>query len=80
MIDAYKAGIPSNDKPFPDGAKMPKIHWKPVTNAAAPNPPTIPGPLHAAWGLIQLRLATWLGTLLTERLSARASSLRLSAA
>ena len=22
MIDAYKAGIPGNGKPFPDGAKM----------------------------------------------------------
>lgn len=27
MIDAYKAGIPGNGKPVPDGAKMAKIHW-----------------------------------------------------
>ena len=27
MIDAYRAGIPGNGKPFPDGAKMAKIHW-----------------------------------------------------
>ena len=27
MIDAYLAGIPGNGKPFPDGAKMAKIHW-----------------------------------------------------
>src|SRR4051812_14794509 len=27
MIDAYKAGIPDNGQPFPDGAKMAKIHW-----------------------------------------------------
>jgi mono/diheme cytochrome c family protein len=27
MIDAYKAGIPGNGKPFPDGAKMVKVHW-----------------------------------------------------
>ena len=27
MIDAYRAGIPSNGKPVPDGAKMAKIHW-----------------------------------------------------
>src|SRR6202035_4464016 len=27
MIDAYKAGAPGNGKPFPDGAKMAKIHW-----------------------------------------------------
>ncbi|MEA3150191.1 MAG: hypothetical protein QOD56_1130, partial [Gammaproteobacteria bacterium] len=26
MIDAYKAGVPGNGKPFPDGAKMAKIH------------------------------------------------------
>ena len=27
MIEAYKAGIPGNGKPFPDGAKMAKVHW-----------------------------------------------------
>ena len=27
MIDAFKSGIPDNGKPFPDGAKMVKIHW-----------------------------------------------------
>ena len=27
MIGAYKAGIPANGQPFPDGAKMAKIHW-----------------------------------------------------
>ncbi len=29
MIAAFKAGIPGNGKPFPDGAKMAKIHWNP---------------------------------------------------
>lgn len=29
MIDAYRAGVPGNGKPFPDGAKMAKIHWTP---------------------------------------------------
>src|SRR5262245_12186486 len=28
-IDAYRAGIPGNGKPFPDGSKIVKIHWKP---------------------------------------------------
>src|SRR3954471_25058135 len=28
-IDAYRAGIPGNGKPFPDGAKMAQIHWNP---------------------------------------------------
>ena len=36
MIDAYKAGIPGNGKPFPDGAKMAKIHWVPTTDARMP--------------------------------------------
>jgi Cytochrome P460 len=27
MIKAYIDGIPGNGKPFPDGAKMAKIHW-----------------------------------------------------
>lgn len=26
-IEAYKSGIPANGKPFPDGARMAKIHW-----------------------------------------------------
>jgi hypothetical protein len=46
MIDAYKAGIPDNGKPFPDGAKMAKIHWKPTTMEDAPGQPTVPGTLH----------------------------------
>src|SRR3979490_3603004 len=29
MIDAYKEGVPGNGKPFPNGAKMAKIHWNP---------------------------------------------------
>src|SRR6202158_2239687 len=29
MIKAYLAGVPGNGKPFPDGAKLAKLHWKP---------------------------------------------------
>ena len=29
MIKAYLAGVPGNGKPFPDGAKLAKIHWSP---------------------------------------------------
>src|SRR4029077_5291283 len=36
MIDAFKSGIPENGKPFPDGAKMAKIHWSAKTNEEAP--------------------------------------------
>ena len=43
MIDAYKAGIPANGKPFPDGAKMAKIHWVPKKNESAPGAPTVAG-------------------------------------
>ena len=46
MIDAYKAGVPGNGKPFPDGAKMAKIHWSQKKNEAAPGSPTVPGTLH----------------------------------
>lgn len=46
IIDAFRAGIPGNGKPFPDGAKMAKIHWTPKVNENAPGPPTVPGALH----------------------------------
>jgi hypothetical protein len=45
MIGAYQAGIPGNGKPFPDGAKMAKIHWKAAKSADAPSPTTVPGEL-----------------------------------
>ncbi len=46
MIDAYKAGIPGNGKPFPDGAKMAKIHWTAKKNETAPGQPLVAGALH----------------------------------
>ena len=46
MIDAYKAGIPGNGKPFPDGAKMARIHWQPKKNETAPGQPLVPNTLH----------------------------------
>jgi Cytochrome P460 len=45
MIDAYKAGIPAKGKPFPDGAKMAKIHWGPKKLETFPTA-TVPGTLH----------------------------------
>jgi hypothetical protein len=45
MIDAYRVGIPGNGKPFPDGAKMAKIHWNPKKNQYFPDT-TVPGTLH----------------------------------
>ncbi len=46
MIDAYKAGIPANGKPFPDGAKMAKVHWNAKVNPNEPGGPTVPGAQH----------------------------------
>ena len=44
MIDAYRAGTPANGKPFPDGAKMAKIHWTGKQNTFFPKA-TVPGAL-----------------------------------
>jgi hypothetical protein len=46
MIDAYKAGVPGNGNPFPDGAKMAKIHWIPVKKESYPGPPLVPSTQH----------------------------------
>lgn len=44
MIEAFRAGSPDNGKPFPDGAKMAKIHWSPKQNEFFPGA-SIPGKL-----------------------------------
>jgi hypothetical protein len=46
MIEAYKAGIPGNGKPFPDGAKFAKIHWTAKKDENQPGEPIVPGALH----------------------------------
>jgi hypothetical protein len=46
MIEAYKAGVPGNGKPFPDGAMMAKIHWTAKKAEDQPKEPLVPGPLH----------------------------------
>ena len=45
MIKAYRAGVPGNGKPFPNGCKMAKIHWNPKKMEAFPAA-TVPGTLH----------------------------------
>jgi cytochrome P460 len=45
MIDAYMAGIPGNGQPFPDGAKMAKVHWTPKKMELFPAA-TVPGVQH----------------------------------
>src|ERR1700721_822156 len=42
MIDAYRAGVPGNGKPFPDGSKIAKIEWKPKKSTEAPFSVRIP--------------------------------------
>jgi hypothetical protein len=46
MIDAYKDGVPDDGKPFPEGAKMAKIHWIPKKQETYPGQPTVPGAQH----------------------------------
>jgi hypothetical protein len=46
MIEAYRAGVPGNGKPFPDGSKMAKIHWNAKKSAEAPAPTIVPDTLH----------------------------------
>ncbi len=46
MINAYKAGIPANGKPFPDGAKMVKVHWNAKVDDGEPGAPAVPGTQH----------------------------------
>jgi hypothetical protein len=36
MIVAYRAGVPGNGKPFPEGAKIAKLQWKPKKSTEAP--------------------------------------------
>src|SRR5207244_6816799 len=45
MIDAYRAGVPGNGKPFPDASKMAKIHWSPKKLETFPAA-TVPGTQH----------------------------------
>jgi hypothetical protein len=42
MIDAYRAGIHDNGKPFPDGSKIAKIEWKPKKSTESPFEVRIP--------------------------------------
>ncbi len=46
MINAFKAGFPGNGQPFPDGAKMAKIHWVPTIKQTLPGQPLVPSAQH----------------------------------
>jgi hypothetical protein len=45
MVDAYRAGVPGNGQPFPDGSKIAKIAWKSKSSAEAPFPVKVPDTL-----------------------------------
>ena len=45
MIDAYRAGVPGNRKPFPKGSKIVKILWIPKQLAEAPFAVKVPDTL-----------------------------------
>ena len=45
MIRAYRAGIPGNGKPFPDGSKIAKIEWRPKKMAESPFDVNVPDTL-----------------------------------
>src|SRR5271155_3779149 len=55
MIAAYKAGVPGNGKPFPEGSKIAKIEWRPKKITTPPfsasGPDTVPGDLFAVEGI-----------------------------
>jgi hypothetical protein len=36
MVKAFKAGIPGNGQPFPEGSKIVKLQWKPKKSTEAP--------------------------------------------
>src|SRR5258708_15937975 len=42
MIEAYKAGVPGNGQPFPDGSKIVKLHWNPKKTRKPPS--SVDGP------------------------------------
>jgi len=45
IIAAFKAGIPGNGKPFPNGSKIAKVQWKPEKSTEAEFPVNVPDTL-----------------------------------
>lgn len=46
VIDAFRAGIPGNGKPFPDGSRMAKVEWRPKRKPEAPYDFKMPGAIY----------------------------------
>src|SRR4051812_3106174 len=81
MIEAYKAGIPHNGQPFPDGSKIVKLQWKPKKSAEAPFVVDVPDvftqafviqkdskrfPKTGGWGYALFNYAAESGTVLAD--------------
>ena len=45
-MDAFRAGVPGNGKPFPDGSKMAKVEWRPAKSPDSPYDITVPGTVY----------------------------------
>ncbi|WP_455281513.1 cytochrome P460 family protein [Cupriavidus necator] len=45
-MEAYRAGVPGNGKPFPNGAKIAKVEWKPKKGADVPYDVRVPGTVY----------------------------------
>jgi hypothetical protein len=43
MIDAYRAGVPGNGRPFPEGSMIAKIEWAQQRSAESPYSVMVPG-------------------------------------
>jgi hypothetical protein len=46
VVDAFRAGVPGNGQPFPDGSKMAKIEWRPKKSPDAPYDINVPGAIY----------------------------------
>ena len=53
IIDAFKAGVPGNGRPFPDGSKMAKLQWKPKKSTDAPFDVDVPGTFTQAFLMVK---------------------------
>jgi hypothetical protein len=45
-MNAFRAGIPRNGQPFPDGSKMAKVEWRPKKSPDAPYDINVPGAVY----------------------------------
>ena len=44
-MDAFRAGVPGNGRPFPDGSKMAKVEWRPK-KSSSPSDITVAGDVY----------------------------------